>query len=106
MLTNAGQQAAVQQLEHACEAAQSPLMKIEHALQPWVAFGIIPLFALANAGVNLANVDVRAALTATQVAIPLTDGRLALGTWQGIYVYEHRRHGHRREVALHLLGQG
>jgi NhaA family Na+:H+ antiporter len=63
VLTNAGQQAAVQQLEQACEAAQSPLMKIEHALQPWVAFAIIPLFALANAGVDLADVDVRAALT-------------------------------------------
>lgn len=48
---------------------------------------------------------VRAALTATQLAIPLIDGRLALGTWQGIYLYEHRRHGHRREVALHLLGE-
>jgi len=63
VLTNAGQQAAVQQLEQACEAAQSPLMKIEHALQPWVAFAIIPLFALANAGVDLADVDIRAALT-------------------------------------------
>lgn len=48
---------------------------------------------------------VRAALTATQLSIPLMDGRLALGTWQGIYLYEHRRHGHRRELALHLLGQ-
>jgi NhaA family Na+:H+ antiporter len=38
-------------------------MKIEHALQPWVAFAIIPLFALANAGVDLADVDVRASLT-------------------------------------------
>ncbi|RZL07348.1 MAG: YjbQ family protein, partial [Rubrivivax sp.] len=48
---------------------------------------------------------VRAALTATQLSIPLIDGRLVLGTWQGIYLYEHRRHGHRREVALHLLGE-
>ncbi len=63
VLTNAGQQEAVQQLEQACEAAQSPLMKIEHALQPWVAFAIIPLFALANAGVDLADVDIRASLT-------------------------------------------
>ena len=48
---------------------------------------------------------IRAALTATQLSIPLIDGRLALGTWQGIYLYEHRTRGHRREVALHLLGQ-
>ena len=47
----------------------------------------------------------RAALTATQVAIPLIDGALALGTWQGIYLFEHRRRPHRRTVALHLIGE-
>ena len=48
---------------------------------------------------------VRSALTQTQVAIPLASARLALGTWQGIYVYEHRLRGHCREVALHLIGE-
>jgi len=47
---------------------------------------------------------VRSALTATQLSVPLVDGALALGTWQGIYLYEHRRRGHRREVVLHLIG--
>jgi secondary thiamine-phosphate synthase enzyme len=47
---------------------------------------------------------VRAALTQTQLALPFEGGVLALGTWQGIYVYEHRLRGHRREVALHALG--
>ena len=47
---------------------------------------------------------VRSALTATQLSVPLLDGALALGTWQGIYLYEHRRRGHRREVVLHLIG--
>ena len=46
----------------------------------------------------------RSALTQTQLSIPLVGGRLALGTWQGIYLFEHRRHPHRREVALHLMG--
>ena len=46
----------------------------------------------------------RAALTGVQLSIPLIDGRLALGTWQGIYLFEHRARSHRREVALHLLG--
>ncbi len=46
----------------------------------------------------------RAALTQVQLSIPLIDGRLALGTWQGIYLFEHRDRPHRREVALHLLG--
>jgi secondary thiamine-phosphate synthase enzyme len=47
----------------------------------------------------------RAALTQTQLSIPLTGGRLALGTWQGIYLFEHRRRPHRRSLALHLIGQ-
>jgi len=47
---------------------------------------------------------VRSALTATQLSVPLLDGALALGTWQGIYLYEHRRRGHRRQVVLHLIG--
>jgi secondary thiamine-phosphate synthase enzyme len=46
----------------------------------------------------------RTALTGVQLSIPLIGGSLALGTWQGIYVFEHRRRPHRREVALHLLG--
>ena len=53
ILTNRGQQAAIIELEQTAEAAQAPLQWIEHSLQPWVAFGIIPLFALANAGVEL-----------------------------------------------------
>ena len=53
VLTNRSQQAAVQEMENACEAAQSPLQRIEYELHHWVAFGIIPLFALANAGVHL-----------------------------------------------------
>ncbi len=47
---------------------------------------------------------IRAALTMTQLSIPLVGGELALGTWQGIYVFEHRAAAHRREVVLHLIG--
>ena len=47
---------------------------------------------------------VRAALTAVQISIPLSAGRLVLGTWQGIYLWEHRLRPHPREIALHLLG--
>ena len=46
----------------------------------------------------------RTALTQVQLSIPLIDGRLALGTWQGIYLFEHRRRPHRRTLALHLIG--
>ncbi len=47
---------------------------------------------------------VRAALTATTLSIPVSGGRPTLGTWQGIYLYEHRDAPHRRRVAAHVLG--
>jgi secondary thiamine-phosphate synthase enzyme len=47
----------------------------------------------------------RAALTATQLSIPVKDGRPLLGTWQGIFLFEHRRSTPQREIALHLIGE-
>ncbi len=47
---------------------------------------------------------IRTALTGVQLSIPVIGGTPALGTWQGVYLFEHRRQPHRREVALHLLG--
>ena len=44
----------------------------------------------------------KAALTATSLSIPIAQGKLALGTWQGIYLWEHRRRGSRRELVVHL----
>ena len=48
---------------------------------------------------------VRTALTQTSLSIPLVDGRLALGTWQGIYLYEHRTSDYSRRIVLHLIGE-
>jgi secondary thiamine-phosphate synthase enzyme len=48
---------------------------------------------------------VRAALTQTHLSIPVSGAKPALGTWQGIYLVEHRVRAHRREVMLHLIGQ-
>jgi secondary thiamine-phosphate synthase enzyme len=48
---------------------------------------------------------VRSALTPSSLSIPVVDGRPALGTWQGIYLYEHRRAPHQRRVAAHLAGE-
>jgi secondary thiamine-phosphate synthase enzyme len=45
---------------------------------------------------------IKAALTATSLSIPIMKKRLALGTWQGIYLWEHRRQGSRREVVVHI----
>jgi secondary thiamine-phosphate synthase enzyme len=47
----------------------------------------------------------RAALTATQVSIPVKDGAPVLGTWQGIFLFEHRRNTPERQIALHLVGE-
>ena len=47
---------------------------------------------------------IRTALTGVQLSIPVIGGAPALGTWQGVYLFEHRRRPHGREVALHLLG--
>ena len=47
----------------------------------------------------------RTALTQVQLSIPLIGGRLALGTWQGIFLFEHRRRPHGRSLALHLIGR-
>ena len=63
------------------------------------------LFRHRDEGADDMPAHVRAALTAVQLSIPLSDGRLALGTWQGIYLWEHRLRPHRREVVLHLLGE-
>jgi len=48
---------------------------------------------------------IRTLLTGPQLTIPVADGRPVLGTWQGIFLFEHRSRPHRREVALHLLGE-
>ena len=47
----------------------------------------------------------RAAITATQLSVPVEGGRMMLGTWQGIFLFEHRREPSRREIALHLIGE-
>jgi secondary thiamine-phosphate synthase enzyme len=47
----------------------------------------------------------RAVLTATQLSIPVESGELALGTWQGIFLFEHRRNTPERRIALHLIGE-
>jgi secondary thiamine-phosphate synthase enzyme len=48
---------------------------------------------------------IRAALTLTQISVPIESGRMLLGTWQGIYLFEHRAAHHRRSVVLHLIGE-
>jgi len=63
-----------------------------------------PIYEHIDEGPDDMSAHVRSALTATTLSIPVVDGRAALGTWQGIYLYEHRRSPHRRRVAAHLIG--
>lgn len=62
------------------------------------------LFAHTAEGLDDMPSHVRAALTQTSLSIPVEAGRMRLGTWQGLYLYEHRRAAHRRQIALHYLG--
>ncbi|HEY1615472.1 MAG TPA: secondary thiamine-phosphate synthase enzyme YjbQ [Rhizomicrobium sp.] len=48
---------------------------------------------------------IRAALTTASVSVPVRDGRLQLGTWQGLYLFEHRDAPHAREILFHLIGE-
>jgi secondary thiamine-phosphate synthase enzyme len=64
-----------------------------------------PLFRHTVEGPDDITAHVRAALTQTHLAIPVTDGKPALGTWQGIFLYEHRREPHQRSVLLTLMGE-
>jgi len=63
-----------------------------------------PIFRHTSEGPDDMPAHVRSALTSTTLSIPVVDGGPALGTWQGIYLYEHRIASHHRRIAAHLLG--
>ncbi|MEW6134051.1 MAG: secondary thiamine-phosphate synthase enzyme YjbQ [Pseudomonadota bacterium] len=65
-----------------------------------------PIYDHTTEGPDDMPAHVRAALTQTSLSIPLVAGSLALGVWQGIYVFEHRSSAQRRNVMLHLIGDG
>ena len=64
-----------------------------------------PLYVHTAEGEDDMPAHVRTALTAVNLSIPVRDGRMTLGTWQGLYVWEHRRAPHRRQVAVHFVGE-
>ena len=74
-------------------------------LENWLA-RLVPendsLFTHTLEGPDDMPAHVKSALTATSISIPFADGRLLLGTWQGVYLWEHRRQGGVRSVAVHL----
>jgi secondary thiamine-phosphate synthase enzyme len=64
-----------------------------------------PIFEHTAEGDDDMPAHVRSALTAVNLSIPLSNGQLVLGTWQGIYLWEHRRHPHTRKVFVHFVGE-
>ena len=64
-----------------------------------------PIFQHTAEGEDDMPAHVRTAMTAVNLSIPFEHGALALGTWQGLYLWEHRHHPHRRRVTVHLLGE-
>lgn len=64
-----------------------------------------PLFAHTVEGDDDMPAHVRTALTAVNLSLPVAGGQLALGTWQGLYLWEHRRHPHTRRITAHCVGE-
>ncbi len=64
-----------------------------------------PLFTHVTEGDDDMSAHVKAALLKTAEQVPIVDGELVLGTWQGLYVWEHRDGAHRRQVAVHVAGE-
>jgi secondary thiamine-phosphate synthase enzyme len=64
-----------------------------------------PLFVHRSEGPDDMPAHVKSALTQTTLTIPIADGRLMLGTWQGIYLFEHRTRPHSRSVVVHVVGE-
>jgi secondary thiamine-phosphate synthase enzyme len=63
------------------------------------------LFIHTSEGDDDMPAHIRTALTAVNLSLPVCDGQLALGTWQGIYLWEHRKRPHVRRIALHFIGE-
>ncbi|MDD2664428.1 MAG: secondary thiamine-phosphate synthase enzyme YjbQ [Dechloromonas sp.] len=76
---------------------------LETLLQRWAPDGD-PAYRHDLEGDDDMAAHARSLLTGVELSVPFADGRLLLGTWQGIYLFEHRAQGHRREIVVTLLG--
>ncbi|MCU0331937.1 MAG: Na+/H+ antiporter NhaA [Ignavibacteriaceae bacterium] len=85
VLNNSDRQHDVMAIEASCEKVLTPLQRFEHGLHPWVAFFIIPIFALANAGVTIADLDILSALL-SPISLGIILG-LFIGKQMGIFVF-------------------
>jgi len=88
-----------------CENADPTVRRDLEAFMTRLAPDGDPLFDHTQEGPDDMAAHVRAILTKMDLTLPVSEGRCALGTWQGIYLYEHRTHGHRRQVTVTLSGE-
>jgi len=86
--------------ENADPDVQRDLQTFFEHLAPWD----LSLYRHTAEGEDDMPAHIRSAVTQTSLSIPIIDARLALGTWQGIYLFEHRAQGQSRNVVLHLMG--
>ena len=88
-----------------CENADPDVMRdLEHFLHRLVPDGD-PMFVHTAEGPDDMPAHVRSVLTLTEVSLPISAGKLGLGTWQGLYLYEHRSAPHERKIVLTLHGE-
>jgi secondary thiamine-phosphate synthase enzyme len=87
--------------ENAARAVRSDLEKFFDELAPEGAH----LYEHDDEGPDDMPAHLKTALTQVELSVPLMDGKLMLGTWQGIYLFEHRSHPPQREIVLHLIGE-
>jgi len=79
---------------------------VRRDLEAWLARAVPdgdPLFAHTAEGPDDMPAHVRSVLTATSLVVPVEEGRLELGTWQGLYLYEHRRSSHTRRLTVSVI---
>ncbi len=90
--------------ENADPTVREDIRRFFERLVPEDVPGRPAAYAHDDEGADDMPAHLRSMLTDTQLSIPVSEGRPVLGTWQGIYLFEHRRRPHRRELVLHLLG--
>ncbi len=88
-----------------CENADPTVLRDLEAFMARLVPDGDPLFRHTAEGPDDMPAHVRSVLTQSALTIPVSEGHCVLGTWQGIYLWEHRRHGHRREVTVTVYGE-
>ena len=88
-----------------CENADPTVRRDLEAFLSRLAPDGDPLYRHRSEGPDDMPAHIRAVLTKTDLTVPVRDGSTALGTWQGIYLYEHRSSAHRREILLTIMGE-